>query len=162
MITVGSEYSRQLGSNKQYVTITKICDDGTVEAISKSGRQKFHTRIENVNKWTLIKAAENTTRSAPERAERVNVVKDNSKKRLNARPFVEILIDTIIANNKPMNAKQLVDKVKEDGSYKFKEGIKTPWNSASTRLNTYIREAGENSKIKFIARGVFVPKDYQS
>lgn len=157
MLAVGNEYSRPLGSNKQYVTITKICDDGTVEAISKSGKQRFHTKISNVDKWTLIKQADVQTnkvervyQSAPERV--------TTKKRLNSRPFVEVLIDTICSSNTPMNARQLVDKVKSDGSYIFKDGIKTPWNSASSRLNAYMHDAGENSKIKFVSRGVFAKK----
>lgn len=160
MITVGNEYSRKLGMNRQFVTITKILDDGTVEAVSKSGKQRFHTKIETVNnKWTLVKQAngETVTRTAPERVN--TAVKTGTGKRLNNRPFVEVLIETICSSNVPMNAKQLVEKIKADGTYKFRDGVKTPWNSASTRLNTYMKEAGDNSKIKFASRGMFIKKD---
>jgi hypothetical protein len=162
-IIVGNEYTRPLGATKQFVTITGINDDGTVSVVSKSGKQKFKTRIENVERWTLVKAAVEV-RTAPKRvAKSVNINGDGTvtvSKRLNERTLVDVLVDTIKASGKPMSARELVEKVKADGSYKFKETAKTPWNSASSRLNTYIHRQGESSEIKVIARGRFVNKDY--
>ena len=167
-VMVGNEYTRPLGANKQFVTIVSVNDDGTVNAVSKSGKQKFKTKIENVAKWTLTKAA--TVREAPERVavapkKKVAIKSDGTvavvHKRLNDRPFVDVLIDTINASTVPMTARELVEKVKADGTFKFKETAKTPWNSASSRLNTYLKNH-DDANFKVVARGKFARKDYET
>ena len=168
-IAVGNEYTRPLGANKQFVTIVGVNDDGTVNVVSKSGKQRFKTKIENVKHWTLIK--ENNVREAAERVavapkKKVNIKADGSvevvsHKRLNSRTFVEVLIDTIKASNAPMTARELVEKVKADGTFIFKETAKTPWNSASSRLNSYLKDH-EDADFKVVSRGKFARKDYEA
>jgi len=168
-IMVGNEYTRPLGATKQFVTIVGINDDGTVNVVSKSGKQRFKTKIENVDRWELVKAVE--VREAPERIantapKKVEVKADGTvavvaRKRLNERPFVEVLIDTINASNVPMTARELVDKVKADGTFKFKETAKTPWNSASSRLHTYLSNHTD-ANFKVVGRGKFARKDYEA
>lgn len=160
-IIVGNEYTRPLGATKQFVTIVGINDDGTVNVVSKSGKQKFKTRIENIERWTLVKEA---IRTAPIREVKKEVtINDDGTvsvgKRLNERPLVDVLVDTIKASGIPMTAKELVEKVKADGTYKFKETARTPCNSASSRLNSYIHKLGDGAEIKVIARGKFARKD---
>lgn len=165
MVKVGNEYARPLGANKQFVTIVGINDDGTVQVVSKSGKQRFKTKIENVDKWTLIKESE-----VAEAVERVAEVKKEvainadgtvevvARKRLNARPFVDVLIDTIKASDVPMSARELVEKVKADGTFHFSPTAKTPWNSASSRLNTYLHNH-DDADFKVVGRGKFARKD---
>lgn len=167
-VVIGNEYTRPLGATKQFVTIVGINEDGTVDVVSKSGKQKFKTKIENVDKWTIVKEAE--VREAPERVavapkKEVAIKADGTvevvaNKRRNARPFVDVLIDTINASSVPMNAKELVEKVKADGTFVFSETAKTPWNSASSRLNTYLKNNAD-ANFKVIARGKFARKDYE-
>ena len=79
---------------------------------------------------------------------------------MNERPLVDVLVDTIKASGVPMTAKELVEKVKADGTYKFKETARTPWNSASSRLNTYIHKFGDGAEIKVVGRGKFANKGF--
>jgi hypothetical protein len=58
-----------------------------------------------------------------------------------------------------MNTRQLVDKVIEDKSFIFKDTAKTPYNSANSRLNTYIKNAGDNSVVEIVSRGCFIYKN---
>lgn len=167
-IAVGNEYTRPLGANKQFVTIVGINDDGTVNVVSKSGKQRFKTKIEKVKQWTLVKASD--VREAAERVavapkKKVNIKADGTvevtaRKRLNERTFVEVLIDTINASNVPMTARELVEKVKADGTFRFKETAKTPWNSASSRLNSFLKNH-EDANFKIVSRGKFARKDYE-
>lgn len=168
-VMVGNEYVRPLGANKQFVTIIGINEDGTVNAVSKSGKQRFRTKLENVSKWELVKAVE--VREAPERVAtatpKVEVKADGTvevvatRKRLNNRSFVDVLIDTINASDVPMTARELVEKVKAEGTFVFRETAKTPWNSASSRLNTYLKER-DDANFKKVGAGKFARKDYEA
>lgn len=168
-IKVGNEYTRPLGATKQFVTIVGVNDDGTVNVVSKSGKQRFKTKVENVASWTLVK--ESAVREAPERVvtskkKDVAIKADGtvevvSRKRLNDRPFVDVLIDTINASTVPMTARELVEKVKADGTFKFRETAKTPWNSASSRLNSYLHDHAD-ANFKTVGRGKFARKDYEA
>ena len=106
----------------------------------------------NVNKWQLIKVNENV-RQAPERI-------NNVHHRLNKKKFIDVLIETLNNNLRPMTARELVEKINEDGTFSFKESAKTPWNSASSRLNTYLKEKGNQSEIRMYSRGKFVSKNF--
>jgi hypothetical protein len=153
-INVGNVYERVVRNgnlvNKSKVTIVSVTDDEVVgRTASKKEVRASHAEVKT---WKLL------------HYEKKVVAKGN--KRLNDRNCVDVAIETILAHGCGMSAVAIVEAMKTEGTYKFKDTAKTPQNTVSSRLNSYINET-ENPKIKHIAnggkhtKGLFYPADYE-
>ena len=153
-INVGNVYERIVRNgnliNKSKVTITAVNEDEVV-GVTASKKEVKASPIE-VKTWKLIHYEKKAV--------------DKAKKRLNERNLVDVAIETVLAHGEGMSAKAIVEALRTEGTYRFKDTAKTPWNTVSSRLNTYINET-ENPLIKHIenggkhTKGVFYPSDYE-
>ena len=153
-INVGNVYERVTRNGnlvtKSKVTITEVTENGIVG--QTASKKEVRATAEEVKMWKLLHYEKKVVQKA--------------NKRLNERNCVDVAIETILAHNCGMSAAAIVEAMKAEGTYKFKETAKTPANTVSSRLNSYINEA-EEPKIKHIAnmgkhtKGLFYPADFE-
>ena len=150
-VNVGNVYEKLVRNgnlvNKSKVTITSVNGDDVVGMTAS--KKEIKADVSDVKMWKLLHYEKKATKV--------------SNKRLNQKTAAEVAIETILSKQKPLTAKELVDFMKTEGTYKFSEKAKTPVNSISTRLNEYINET-KNPKIKKLEgeRGKFVPFDFET
>lgn len=153
-INVGNVYEKTVRNgnlvNKSKVTIKEVNGDEVVGVTAS--KKEVRATVDEVKTWKLLSYVKKAVAKVA--------------KRLNAKSCVEVAIETIIAHNCGMSAKAIVEAMKAEGTFKFKETAKTPENSVSSRLNTYINDT-DNPKVKHIAnggkhtKGLFYPADYE-
>ena len=75
---------------------------------------------------------------------------------------VQAAIQTLREHNTPMNAKEIVDAMVKDHIYQFGPNAKTPNNSVSSRLTTYMKDCEANAKRCLVKKidGKFAFADY--
>ena len=157
-IAIGNEYRRTLGCVKQNVTVVGYdaeTDKFKPFIIATKNGKRFTTDEKTIAKWELTKAV----KANIEKKAEVSV-----EKRKNEITCLEAAIRTLIKHNVPMNAKQLVNAMKEDGIFHFKDTAKTPWNSVGTRIATYVNNCIADAvecRIKAVSRGVYAHADYE-
>jgi hypothetical protein len=127
-VRTGQKFNRRMGNVISHVTVTGRTANGRIACVTATGKE-FVAKKETVLRWDRVEAKKSTTR-------------------LNKTSFVNVLIDTLGKTNTPMTAGELVEKIQQDNSFKFKAGVKTPINSASSRLNSYIKAKGNNALVK--------------
>ena len=157
-VNVGNEYRRTLGCVKQNVKVVGFdaeADKFKPFIIETKGGKRFTADEKTIKKWELLKAVEVETELNTKKA--VKTVEH----RKNAITCLEAAIQTLIRRNVPMNAKELVTAMKEDGAFVFKDTAKTPWNSVGTRLATYMNNCEGECRIKCVSRGKYAHADYE-
>ena len=153
-VNVGNVYEKIVRNgnllNKSKVTIKEVDGDNVVGVTAS--KKEVRATVDEVKTWKLLTYVKKTVAKV--------------SKRLNERTCVEVAIETVIAHNCGMSAKAIVEAMKAEGTFKFKETAKTPENTVSSRLNTYINDT-ENPRVKHIAnggkhtKGLFYPADYE-
>ena len=153
-INVGNVYERIVRNgnlvNKSKVTIKEVNDEGVIGVTAS--KKEVRATVEEVKSWKLLHYVKKAAQSG--------------NKRLNERNCLDVAIETILAHNCGMSAKAIVEAMRTEGTYKFKDTAKTPHNTVASRLNTYINEA-EEPKVKHIAnggkhtKGLFYPADFE-
>ena len=136
--------------NKSKVTIVEVNED---EVVGRTASKKeVRASVLEVKQWKLLHYEKKA--------------KEVVRKRLNDRNCVDVAIETVLRHGCGMSAKAIVEAMIAEGTFKFAETAKTPWNTVSSRLNTYINDT-ENPKVKHIAnggkktKGLFYPSDYE-
>ena len=153
-VNVGNVYEKVTYNgnlvNKSKVTIVEVNGD---EVVGRTASKKeVRTTVLIVKQWKLLHYEKK--------------VVEKVRKRLNSRKCVDVAIETVLNHNCGMSAKAIVEAMIAEGTFVFSEKASTPWNTVSSRLNTYINET-ENPLVKHIenggkkTKGLFYPHNYE-
>lgn len=139
-VRVGQKYHMKRGGVVCEVSVVENIGQGFYTCSYKSGKV-FKKHKSEISKW-----------------ERVVVVKQTHKKRIEQPTLVQSCVAALKAEGRFLTPTQIVKVLAERSLYQFTEKAKTPHCTVSSRLNAYIKNGGndiqKNGRGHFAAEGV--------